>query len=66
MTEGQRDSMRKQMLDNIPPGTRAQFSEFRRMINEELKSRGQEEMSGRDMRGMFGGGGGGGGRRGPV
>ncbi|TWT94774.1 hypothetical protein Pla108_36230 [Botrimarina colliarenosi] len=61
MTEGQRDSMRKQMLDNIPPGTRAQFSEFRRMVNEELKARGQEEMSGRDMRGMFGGG-----RRGPA
>lgn len=60
MTAAQRDSMRKQMLDNVPPGTRAQFSEFRRMINAELKSKGQEEMSGRDMRAMFGG------RRGPV
>lgn len=59
MTEAQRDSMRKQMLDNIPPGTRAQFSEFRRMINEELKARGQDEMSGRDMRAMFRGGRGG-------
>lgn len=65
MTAAQRDSMRKQMLDNIPSQTRAQFSEFRRMINDELKARGQEEMSGRDMRGMMGGRGGGG-RRGPV
>lgn len=65
MTDAQRDSMRKQMLDNIPSQTRAQFSEFRKMINDELKSKGQEEMSGRDMRAMFGGRGGGG-RRGPV
>lgn len=64
MTDAQRDSMRKQMLDNIPSQTRAQFSEFRKMINDELKSKGQEEMSGRDMRGMFGGRAGGG--RGPV
>jgi hypothetical protein len=66
MTAAQRDSMRKQMLDNIPSQTRAQFSEFRKMINDELKSKGQEEMSGRDMRGMMGGRGGGGRGRGPV
>lgn len=65
MTAAQRDSMRKQMLDNIPSQTRAQFSEFRKMINDELKAKGQEEMSGRDMRGMMGGRGGGRGR-GPV
>jgi hypothetical protein len=65
MTSAQRDSMRKQMLDNIPSQTRAQFSEFRKMINDELKSKGQEEMSGRDMRAMMGGRGGGRGR-GPV
>lgn len=56
MTDAQRDQMRKQMLDHIPPNTRAQFSEFRRMINEELKARGQEEISGRDMRTLFRGG----------
>ena len=64
MTAAQRDSMRKQMLDNVPSQTRAQFSEFRKMINDELKAKGQEEMSGRDMRAMMGGRDGG--RRGPV
>ncbi|QDV75817.1 hypothetical protein [Botrimarina mediterranea] len=63
MTEAERDSRRKQMLDRIPSQTRAQFSEFRKMINDELKARGQDEMSGRDMRAMMGGRGG---RRGPV
>lgn len=54
-TEAQRDAMQKQRLDFVDPGTRAQFSEFRRMINEELKSQGQDELSGRDMRAIFGG-----------
>ncbi|TWT46397.1 hypothetical protein [Botrimarina hoheduenensis] len=60
MSEEQRDSRRKQMLDQFEPGMRAQFSEFRAMVNDELESRGEEPMSGRDMRAMFGGGRGGG------
>lgn len=53
MTDEQRDQRRKQMLDVFEPTTRAQFSEFRRMINTELESRGQDPMSGRDMRALF-------------
>lgn len=47
---------RKKMLDFIPPTTRAQFTSFRSMINQELEARGEDPMSGRDMRALFRGG----------
>ncbi|MEN1680838.1 MAG: hypothetical protein AAGJ46_14715 [Planctomycetota bacterium] len=53
MTDAQRDARRKQRLDFADPATRAQFSEFRLMINEELESRGHEPLSGRDMRSLM-------------
>lgn len=57
MSDSERDARRKQMLDRFDPALRAQFSEFRTMINDELQSRGQDPLSGRDMRSLFGGGG---------
>lgn len=56
MTEAQRDARAKQRLDFVDPGARGQFSEFRRMINEELESNGHDPMSRRDVRGMMRGG----------
>lgn len=53
-TEAERDARAKQRLDFVDPSTRAQFSEFRSMVNEELKSRGHDELTGRDMRRIFG------------
>lgn len=53
-TEAERDARAKQRLDFVDPSTRAQFSEFRSMVNQELSSRGHNELSGRDMRRMFG------------
>lgn len=47
---------RKQMLDFIPATTRAQFTAFRGMVNQELEARGEDPLSGRDMRAMFRGG----------
>lgn len=47
---------RKRMLDFIPATTRAQFTSFRSMVNQELEARGEDPMSGRDMRAMFRGG----------
>lgn len=55
-TEAEREARAKQRLDFVDPGTRAQFSEFRKMIDEELKAKGQEPLSGRDMRAVFRGG----------
>lgn len=56
MSDAERDARRKQMLDRFDPALRAQFSEFRTMVNDELESRGQDPLSGRDMRSLFGGG----------
>lgn len=62
MTEAQRDQRRKERLDYIDPSARGQMSEFRRLVDSELKAMGQEPLSGRDMRAMMGGGRGGRGR----
>lgn len=53
-TDAQRDQRRKEMLDRIPPTARAQFSEMRGMVNQELARRGQDPVSGREMRAMMG------------
>lgn len=53
-TEAEREARAKQRLDFVDPSTRAQFSEFRSLVNQELKAQGQDELSGRDMRRLFG------------
>lgn len=40
MTDAQRDARRKQRLDRTTPKMRAQFTEFRRMMNDRLEERG--------------------------
>ena len=40
MTDAQRDTARKQRLDRTTPKMRAQFTEFRRMMNERMEQRG--------------------------
>jgi hypothetical protein len=55
MSEAQRDEMRKRRLDFMDSDTRAQFTEMKRMVDEELKSQGQPPVEGRDFRAMMGG-----------
>lgn len=57
MTDSERDARRKGRLDSTSPSMRAQFSSLRTMVNQELESRGEPPLSGRDMRSLFGGGG---------
>jgi hypothetical protein len=51
MTEAQRDERSKRRLDQTSPKLRAQFSEFRRRLDERSKQRGMGE---RPRRGFFG------------
>ena len=51
-TEAERDAFRKQMLDKTNPKLRAQFGEFRRLMNARMEARGMEPMNG-PPRGMF-------------
>lgn len=46
MTEAQRDAASKQRLDRTNPKMRAQFSEFRRMMQERMEARGLPPMQG--------------------
>jgi len=47
LTDAQRDERRKRRLDRTDPKMRAQFSEFRRMLNERAQQRGLPPMQGR-------------------
>ena len=55
MTEEQRDERRKRRLDATSPELRAQFTEYRRRLNERLEERGEPPMTGPPRPGMFGG-----------
>jgi hypothetical protein len=51
MTEAQRDERAKRRLDRTSPKLRAQFSEFRRRLDERSKERGMGEVPGWGFRG---------------
>jgi hypothetical protein len=51
MTEAQRDERSKRRLDRTSPKLRAQFSEFRRRLDERSKQRGMGEVPGWGFRG---------------
>ena len=54
MSEAERDERRKRRLDFTDPHLRAQFDEFRRMLNDRLEARGQAPFDGAPRRGIFG------------
>jgi hypothetical protein len=46
LSQSQRDEFRKRRLDMIDPKSRAQMAEYREMLNDRLKERGQPPMEG--------------------
>jgi hypothetical protein len=50
-TEAQRNEWRKRRLDRTDPRLRAQFGEYRRLLNERLQQHGQKPIEGRPPRG---------------
>ncbi|MEM6655145.1 MAG: hypothetical protein AAF596_05010 [Planctomycetota bacterium] len=56
MSANERDSFRKQLLDRTDPEMRAQISEYRRLVDRELTSRGEQPVRGPEMQAMMGGG----------
>lgn len=57
MTEGQRDQRRKERIARTDPKSRAQFDQFRRMLNDRRQERGLPATGGGGRwRGGFGGG----------
>jgi hypothetical protein len=49
-TEAQRDERRKRRLDRFDPRLRAQFTEYRRLLNKRLEQTGHEPFHGRPWR----------------
>jgi len=51
MTDAQRDQRRKERLDRTSPKMRAQFTEFRRRMDDRMKERGLPPIQGGPGRG---------------